>query len=299
MGEIIKAVIPAAGLGTRFLPATKAMPKEMLPVVDKPAIQYVVEEAFAAGLDHILMITGRNKSSLENHFDKAFELEATLQVNGQFEKLNAVSAPTELGDIHFVRQGSPKGLGHAVSKAQTFTGDEPFALLLGDDLIDPEEDLLRKMVDFASENSATVIGLINVPYEDIHKYGIADLGETRQNGFLNIRGFKEKPTGEDISSNLAIIGRYILQPSIYQALREISPGHGGEIQLTDALDLMARNPSRFGPIYGYVFSGKRYDTGDKLSYLKAIVEIASGRPDLSNEFNQWLLEFTRTFDEFS
>lgn len=296
MGEITKAVIPAAGLGTRFLPATKAMPKEMLPVVDKPAIQYVVEEANAAGLNHILMITGRNKNSLENHFDKAFELEATLEDKGQFEKLVSVSASTELGDIHYVRQGSPNGLGHAVSKAITFTGDEPFALLLGDDLIDPEENLLRNMIDFASQHKCSVVGLIVVPDEDVSKYGIAEIATRNGTSFLPISGFLEKPNMEKKTSNLAIIGRYILQPTIYKALRQISPGYGGEIQLTDALDLMAKNPRDYGQVYGCIFEGKRFDTGDKLSYLKAIVEIASGRPDLSQDFNKWLVDFTASIE---
>lgn len=294
MAKITRAVIPVAGLGTRFLPATKAMPKEMLPVVDKPAIQYVVEEASSSGLEHILMITGRNKAALENHFDRAVELEATLEQKGDHRKLDLVDEATQLADIHYVRQGDPNGLGHAVSKAETFISGEPFALLLGDDLIGEHETLLKQMLALAEKENATVVALMEVPTSDVSKYGVADisLGEDETSG--PIHGFVEKPKPADAPSNLAVIGRYVLQPSVFDALRVTGAGVGGEIQLTDALELMAKNPEVYGPVIGVRFRGNRYDTGDKLSYLQAIVELASDRADLGADFTSWLKEFIAT-----
>lgn len=288
--QIRKAVIPVAGLGTRFLPATKAMPKEMLPVVDKPAIQYVVEESVNSGLPHILMITGRNKNALENHFDRAIELESKLEEKGDSSKLSLVEKATDIADIHYVRQGDPLGLGHAVLKAKYFVGDEPFAVLLGDDLIHESEHLLREMVALAEVRNAHVVALMEVPISDISKYGIAGIKNSEVNRVVEVNGFVEKPTTQDAPSNLAIIGRYVLQPEIFDVLETQKPGVSGEIQLTDALNLIARDTTK-RPVFGLVFSGRRFDTGDKVSYLKSIVELASERNDLGEEFNNWLVEF--------
>lgn len=294
MAKITRAVIPVAGLGTRFLPATKAMPKEMLPVVDKPAIQYVVEEASSSGLEHILMITGRNKAALENHFDRAVELEATLEQKGDHRKLDLVDEATQLADIHYVRQGDPNGLGHAVSKAETFISGEPFALLLGDDLIGENETLLKQMLSLAEKENATVVALMEVPSSDVSKYGVADISLSADEMSGAIHGFVEKPQPADAPSNLAVIGRYVLQPTVFDALRVTGAGVGGEIQLTDALELMAKKPEVYGPVIGVRFRGNRYDTGDKLSYLQAIVELASNRADLGADFTAWLKDFIAT-----
>lgn len=293
MGKITKAVIPVAGLGTRFLPATKALPKEMLPVVDKPAIQYVVEEAVAAGVPHLLMITGRNKNALENHFDRAFELEELLFRKGQLSALDSVSEATEIADVHYVRQGSPLGLGHAISKAESFVGDEAFAVLLGDDLIHQEEPLLKKMLEIAETTGVSVVALMEIPIEDVSKYGIAVPSGDEIGGILPISGVVEKPLPENAPSRFAVIGRYVLQPGIFPLLRSLPVGVGGEFQLTDALNLMAQDSALAGPIVGLVFRGKRFDTGDKFSYLKAIVEMASERDDLGGDFYSWLQEFVK------
>lgn len=290
--KITKAVIPAAGLGTRFLPATKALPKEMLPVVDKPAIQYVVEEAVDAGLSHVLMITGRHKNALENHFDRAVELENLLLEKGDQERLGVVAEATGLADIHYVRQGDPLGLGHAVSKAETFVGMEPFAVLLGDDLIDTESKLLSEMLRIAESNSANVVALMEVPPDDVNKYGIVEPG-VRSGDIFEIKQLVEKPAIDSAPSNLAVIGRYVLQPGIFKVLSNLKPGVGGEYQLTDALNEMALNTNIAGPVIGLVFGGRRFDTGDRLSYLKTIVEIASEREDLGHEFSTWLKTFSQ------
>ena len=287
MASIRKAVIPAAGLGTRFLPATKAMPKEMLPVVDKPAIQYVVEEAVTAGLPHILMVTGRNKTALENHFDRAFELETVLEEKGDNKKLHLVAETSELADIHYVRQGDPLGLGHAVLKAEYFIGNEPFAVLLGDEIISADELLLQQMTEIAEKSGANVVALSQVPESEISRYGIAQISD-QQDQIVHISGFVEKPQLADAPSNLAIIGRYVLQPEIFDVLRKTTPGKNGEIQLTDALNAMAQNPELAGPVVGVVFTGRSFDTGDKLSYIKAIVELALERDDLGPELRDWL-----------
>lgn len=291
MGKITKAVIPVAGLGTRFLPATKALPKEMLPVVDKPAIQYVVEEAVLSGVPHLLMITGRNKNALENHFDRAVELEDLLSRNGKTEALEAVSEATEIADIHYVRQGSPLGLGHAISKAESFVGNEAFAVLLGDDLIHQESELLKDMIKLAETTGSSVVALMEIPIEHSSKYGMAIISGQSVDGVLALSGVVEKPQPSEAPSNYAVIGRYVLQPEIFPILRAIPEGVGGEIQLTDALNIMAKDQSIAGPLVGLLFDGKRFDTGDKLSYLKAIVEIASEREDLGKDFNTWLHEF--------
>ena len=293
MGKITKAVIPAAGLGTRFLPATKAMPKEMLPIVDKPVMQYVVEEAVAAGVPHILMVTGRNKNALENHFDRAIELEHLLDEKGDQSKLSKVNASTEIADVHYVRQGDPLGLGHAVSKARSFVGQEAFALLLGDEIIDSRQELLANMLSIAESKSANVIALMKVEDEEVHRYGIAELGEELSPGLFQLQGLVEKPEVNEAPSRYAVVGRYVLQPSIFDVLDRTVPGVSGEIQLTDALNEMTKNVDIAGPVFGYVLTGKRYDTGDKLSFLKATVEIASQRADLGEDLINWLKNFVR------
>ncbi|OOB89907.1 UTP--glucose-1-phosphate uridylyltransferase GalU [Rathayibacter sp. VKM Ac-2630] len=292
--RIRKAVIPAAGLGTRFLPATKAIPKEMLPVVDKPAIQYVVEEAADAGLQDVLVIIGRNKNALANHFDSVPELELNLSKKADDAKLAHVKYASDLADVHFVRQGEPKGLGHAVSRAQRHVGDEPFAVLLGDDLIDARDPLLTRMIDVAEKRDTTVVALLEVDPDQIHLYGCAAVEATDEDDVVRITGLVEKPSKEDAPSNLAIIGRYVLKPDVFGVLEETQPGKGGEIQLTDALERMAQDPAEFGGVYGVVFRGRRYDTGDKLDYIKAIVQLASDRPDLGEDLKPWLKDFVST-----
>ena len=280
--RITKAVIPAAGLGTRFLPATKASPKEMLPVVDKPAIQYVVEEAARAGLDDVLLITGRGKRALEDHFDRVVELEQMLQEKGDLAKLALVREASELATIHYVRQGDPRGLGHAVLAAAQHVGDEPFAVLLGDDLIDPRDALLTTMVEVQRREGGSVVALMQVPHDNIGLYGCAAVDGAGD--VVRITGLVEKPPVDEAPSDLAVIGRYILSPTVFEVLRRTPPGRGGEIQLTDALqELIAVEP-----VHGVVFRGRRYDTGDRLDYLKAVVQLAAGREDLGPPFVAWL-----------
>ncbi|MCY0904380.1 UTP--glucose-1-phosphate uridylyltransferase GalU [Arthrobacter sp. H14-L1] len=290
--RVRKAVIPVAGLGTRFLPATKAMPKEMLPVVDKPAIQYVVQEAVSAGLIDVLMITGRNKRALEDHFDRVPDVERTLKAKGDDDRLAAVQLATELGEIHYVRQGDPKGLGHAVLRAKTHIGNEPFAVLLGDDLIDERDELLTTMMDVQAKTGGSVIALIEVEPEQISAYGCADMEAIDGEDYVRVRRLVEKPSPEEAPSNLAMIGRYVLHPAIFEVLEKTPPGRGGEIQLTDALQTLACREGNGGGVYGVVFRGRRYDTGDKLSYLKAVVTLACERDDLGPELRQWLGGFT-------
>lgn len=293
--SITKAVIPAAGMGTRFLPATKAMPKEMLPVVDKPAIQYVVEEAVAAGLTDVLMITGRNKNALENHFDRATELEATLMTKGDIEKLAKVEFSNDLADIHYVRQGDPRGLGHAVLRARMHVGHEPFAVLLGDDLIDERDVLLSRMISEQGSRDASIVALMEVDPASTHLYGIATIEPTDSQDVVRITGLVEKPSPETAPSKYAVIGRYVLKPEIFDLLAETAPGKGNEIQLTDALQAMAGS-NIAGGVYGVVFHGRRYDTGDRLDYIKAIVQLAVERDDLGPELRPWLQQFVTTLD---
>ncbi|WCD95337.1 UTP--glucose-1-phosphate uridylyltransferase GalU [Streptomyces sp. HUAS 31] len=288
-----KAVIPAAGLGTRFLPATKATPKEMLPVVDKPAIQYVVEEAAAAGLDDVLMITGRHKRAIEDHFDNAFELEQALAAKGDTVRLDAVRDPARLADIHHIRQGDPLGLGHAVLCARHHVGDQPFAVLLGDDLIDPRETLLSRMLEVRDRREGSVIALMEVPPEQIHLYGCAAVEPTGENGVVRVTGLVEKPSREDAPSHYAVIGRYVLDPAVFGVLESTPPGRGGEIQLTDALQELAAG----GTVQGVVFDGLRYDTGDKADYLRTVVRLACERPDLGPEFTAWLKKFVASLTD--
>lgn len=289
--SVTKAVIPAAGLGTRFLPATKAIPKEMLPVVDKPAIQYVVEEAVAAGLRDVLMITGRNKTALENHFDRATELEAQLESAGKRELLASVVASTGLADVHYLRQGAPLGLGHAVLRSEQHVGDEAFAVLLGDDIVDAP-GVLPAMLEVHRRTGASVVALQEVAVEQLSSYGIAEVASSGRDGAGTVRvsSFVEKPAPEDAPSNLAILGRYVLRPEVFGVLRETAPGRGGEIQLTDALQVLAAEPVLAGGVVGLVFRGRRYDTGNKLDYVKANVELALRRPDLASSLLPWLRE---------
>ncbi len=285
-----KAVIPAAGLGTRFLPATKAMPKEMLPVVDKPAIQYVVEEATQAGIEDVLIIIGRNKNNLSNHFDSVPELETNLRAKGDDVKLAKVQQSSDLADIHFVRQGEPKGLGHAVLRSRAHVGDSPFAVMLGDDLIDERDELLTTMLAEHERTGAAIVALMEVDPSQIHLYGAAAVEETDRDGIVKVTGLVEKPKAEDAPSNLAIIGRYVLSPSVFEILERTEPGKGGEIQLTDALQELAADPAGPG-VYGVVFRGRRYDTGDRVDYIKAIVQLAADRDDLGPELRPWFKEF--------
>jgi UTP--glucose-1-phosphate uridylyltransferase len=293
--HITKAVIPAAGLGTRFLPATKAMPKEMLPVVDKPAIQYVVEEAVGAGLNDVLMITGRNKNALENHFDRMTELEATLEQKGDHDKLEKVNFSNDLADMHYVRQGDPRGLGHAVLRAKMHVGNQPFAVLLGDDLIDARDVLLERMIEVAGQKNATVVALLEVDPAQAHMYGVATVEPTDESDVVRVTDLVEKPAPGTAPSNYAIIGRYVLQPEIFEVLEKTAPGKGGEIQLTDAMLTLAKE-NIAGGVYGVVFRGRRYDTGDRLDYIKAIVQLASDREDLGPELKPWLKSFAASLD---
>lgn len=286
-----KAVIPAAGLGTRFLPATKAMPKEMLPVVDAPAIQYVVEEAVTADLTDILMITGRSKRALEDHFDRAPALEATLERKGDQARLSAVQHASGLGPIHFVRQGEPKGLGHAVLCAQQHVGNEPFAVLLGDDLIDPRDEVLTTMMEVQAKTGGSVIALIEVEPSQISAYGCADVSVVDGESYVRVNSLVEKPDVEEAPSNLAVIGRYVLHPAVFEVLEKTEPGRGGEIQLTDALQTLAASDGDGSGVYGVVFRGRRYDTGDKLSYLKAVISLASERAEFGEDLKSWMKDF--------
>jgi UTP--glucose-1-phosphate uridylyltransferase len=293
---VTKAVIPAAGLGTRFLPATKAMPKEMLPVVDKPAIQYVVEEAVDAGLSDVLMITGRNKNALENHFDRATEIEATLERKGDTDRLEKVNYSTELADMHYVRQGDPKGLGHAVLRAKMHVGNQPFAVLLGDDIIDSRDVLLKRMLEVQAGRNTTVVALLEVDPSQIHMYGAAAVETTDEDDVVRVTGLVEKPDADVAPSNLAIIGRYVLRPEVFEILERTEPGKGGEIQLTDALQEMAGDVEGTGGVYGVIFRGRRYDTGDRLDYIKAIVQLAVDREDLGPGLRPWLKAFASNLD---
>lgn len=286
MSSVVRtAVIPAAGLGTRFLPATKAQPKEMLPVVDKPAIQYVVEEAVQAGIDDILIITGRGKRSIEDHFDRQFELEYFLDAKGKHELLQEVQGLAELADIHYVRQGEPLGLGHAVSVARKHVGNRPFAVLLGDDIMVDDAHVLTGMMSAYEEREASVVALREVPLDQISNYGCAEVGE-RDGDLVPITALVEKPKPADAPSNLAVMGRYVFGPEIFDALEHVKPGVGGEIQLTDAIAGLLVDRS----VYGYVFTEGRYDIGSKQDYLRAMVELALKRDDLGPDFEQFLVE---------
>ena len=288
MTAVRKAVIPAAGLGTRFLPATKAQPKEMLPVVDKPAIQYVVEEAVRSGIDDILIITGRDKRSLEDHFDRRIELEVELETKGKHDLLTDVRELSDLADIHYVRQGEPLGLGHAVSVARKHVGQEPFVVMLGDDIMDEHSTVLAEMIATHEATGASVVACKEFPPEQISAYGCVSY-EPAGDRLLNITGIVEKPAPEDAPSSWAVLGRYVFTPTIFDALARTPPGTGGEIQLTDAIGLLLGTEV----VYGYTFELGRYDVGNKLDYLRATVELALARDDLGPPFRAWLAQYVR------
>jgi UTP--glucose-1-phosphate uridylyltransferase len=288
MTKVRKAVIPAAGLGTRFLPATKSQPKEMVPVIDKPTIQYVVEEAVGAGITDILVITGRGKRAIEDHFDRNFELEFYLEQGKKDEELQEVQAISEMADIHYIRQRDPLGLGHAVSVARQHVGSEPFAVLLGDDIMVDDAKLLRSMLDVYERYGRSVVAVLEVPREDIRNYGCVT-PEMMEENLVRIRSIVEKPKPEDAPSNLAVIGRYVFTPEIFDALDRITPGAGGELQLTDAISLLLETQT----VFGYAFETGRYDIGKKIDFLRATVELALDRPDLGDEFKAFLADLVQ------
>ena len=283
MKKIRKAVIPAAGLGTRFLPATKAQPKEMLPIVDKPAIQFIVEEAIASGIEEILIITGRNKRSIEDHFDRSLELELQLKAQGKYEMLGMIEQISNI-TIHFIRQKEARGLGHAVLCARQFVGDEPFAVMLGDDIVDAKVPCLAQLIDVYEDLGGSVLGVQRVPKKQVVNYGIVAPKEVKPNVWQAMN-LIEKPAVEEAPSDLAVLGRYVLEPEIFDILAHTPPGRGGEIQLTDAIcELAARQP-----VYAYNFYGRRYDIGDKEGFLEATVEYALKRPELRDRFMAYML----------
>ena len=282
--KIRKAIIPAAGLGTRFLPATKAQPKEMLPIVDKPTIQYIIEEAIASGIEEILIITGRNKKCIEDHFDKSVELEMELEKNNKNELLELVQDISEMVDIHYIRQKEPKGLGHAIRCAKTFVGNEPFAILLGDDIVyNDEKPCLKQLIECYDEYKTSILGVQTVDKESVSKYGIVD-GILIEDRVCKVKGLVEKPSIEEAPSNTAILGRYIVTPKIFDILDNTKPGNGNEIQLTDALLELIKEEA----MYAYNFEGKRYDVGDKLGFLEATVEYALRKPEIRDDFIKYL-----------
>ncbi|MBN1172340.1 MAG: UTP--glucose-1-phosphate uridylyltransferase [Micromonosporaceae bacterium] len=295
----VKAVIPAAGLATRFLPATKAVPKELLPVVDRPVLQYIVEEAAAAGINDILLVTGRGKTSMIDHFDRRPDLEAKLAEKGDLERLEAVRRPSELAEVFACRQGEPLGLGHAVAVGEAHVGDEPFVVLLGDEFMDEADPLLPVMVDLQAATRGIVLAFIEVDPQEVGRYGIASVVAAedvparlaKKHQIVRVTGLVEKPAPSEAPSNLAVVGRYVLPPSIFDAVKRTRPGTGGEIQLTDAMALLL---SEGTPVHGVVFRGKRYDTGTPAGYLEAVVELACRRPDLGGPFSEWLINFVDT-----
>ncbi|PLT31780.1 UTP--glucose-1-phosphate uridylyltransferase GalU [Peribacillus deserti] len=278
MKKVRKAIIPAAGLGTRFLPATKAMPKEMLPIVDKPTIQYIVEEAIESGIEDIIIVTGKGKRAIEDHFDNSFELEQNLLEKGKFELLNEVQKSSKMVDIHYIRQKEAKGLGHAIWCARKFIGNEPFAVLLGDDIVQADKPCLKQMIDQYDRFRASIIGVQKVPEEEVSRYGVVD-GEEIHERLYSVTDLIEKPKVEDAPSNLAIMGRYILSPRIFEILQHQKPGAGGEIQLTDAIAEL----NRYESVYAYNFNGKRYDVGEKLGFIKTTIEMALQNNELRSD----------------
>ncbi len=291
--KLKKAIIPAAGLGTRFLPATKAQPKEMLPIVDKPSLQFIVEEAVESGIDEILIITARNKKSIEDHFDRSIELELELTKKGKMSQLEEIERISKMADIHYIRQKEPKGLGHAISCARSFVGDEPFAVLLGDDIVHNEEKpCLGQMREVFDLWQAPILGVQKVVDEDVGKYGIID-GERIEEGIYRVNDLVEKPSREEAPSSIAVLGRYILTPEIFPILKDTPPGVGGEIQLTDAIKELACRES----VYAYVFAGKRYDVGDKQGFLEATVEFALRREDLCIPFQKYLNIIKKEYED--
>jgi UTP--glucose-1-phosphate uridylyltransferase len=283
--KVRKAIIPAAGLGTRFLPATKAQPKEMLPIVDKPTIQYIVEEAIASGIEDIIIVSGRGKRAIEDHFDKSYELEETLAKKEKWKQLEEVQNISNLANIHYIRQKEPKGLGHAIACASSFIGDEPFAVLLGDDIVKSEEPCLKQMIEVYDEYQSSVVGVQEVADKDVSKYGIVEpRGKEYKPGILPLADLKEKPKLEDAPSNYAIMGRYILNPEIFDILKNQAPGSGNEIQLTDAIKELNKTQE----VLAYEFKGQRYDVGDKFGFVKATVDFALERDDLKDAVQEYL-----------
>lgn len=282
--QLRKAIIPAAGLGTRFLPATKAQPKEMLPIVDKPTLQYIIEEAVQSGIEEILIITGRNKKSIEDHFDKSVELELELEAKGKYELLEEVRKISDLVNIHYIRQKEPRGLGHAILCAKSFIGDEPFAVMLGDDIVESEKPCLKQMMEIYAQYKTTILGVQEISIHEVDKYGIVD-GFRIEESVYKVKGLVEKPSIDEAPSNIAILGRYVITPAIFEILEHTEPGKGGEIQLTDALKVLAQREA----MYAYTFEGRRYDVGDKLGFLQATVDMALHRPDLRQEFLDYLI----------
>ncbi len=281
--KVRKAIIPAAGLGTRFLPATKATPKEMIPIVDKPTIQYIVEEAAAAGIEDILIISGRNKRAIEDHFDKSYELEEELHRKGKQELLSCVEEISNIANIHYIRQKEAKGLGHAIYCAKSFIGDEPFAVLLGDDIVDSKTPCIKQLMDVYNEYRTTILGVQKVPLPDVSKYGIVACNQIDERVY-KVKGLVEKPDVDQSPSNIAILGRYIISPRIFEFLEKATPGKGGEIWLTDALQQLMECEA----MYAFDFEGDRYDVGDRIGFLKATVEFALKRDDLSKDFTTFL-----------
>lgn len=281
--KVKKAIIPAAGLGTRFLPATKAQPKEMLPIVDKPTIQYIIEEAVASGIEEILIITGRNKRAIEDHFDKSVELENELESHGKENLFNMVKDISNMAEIYYIRQKEPKGLGHAINCAKTFVGNEPFAVMLGDDVVDAKKPCLKQLIDCYDEYKTTILGVQKVAHEETCKYGIINAMHIDGNVY-KVKDLVEKPKVEEAPSDIAILGRYIITPEIFNILSNTKPGKGGEIQLTDALKTLMQSEA----MYAYAFEGRRYDVGDKLGFLEATVEYALKRDDLRDNFVNYL-----------
>ncbi|MCM3729094.1 UTP--glucose-1-phosphate uridylyltransferase GalU [Neobacillus cucumis] len=292
MKKVRKAIIPAAGLGTRFLPATKAMPKEMLPIVDKPTIQYIVEEAVASGIEDIIIVTGKGKRAIEDHFDMAMELEENLKEKGKLDLLERVQFATNLADIHYIRQKEPKGLGHAVWCARNFIGDEPFAVLLGDDIVQGETPCLRQLIDQYEETLSSVIGVQTVPDHETNRYGIID--PASQDGRLyQVNNFVEKPKAGTAPSNLAIMGRYVLTPEIFMFLDQQEQGAGGEIQLTDAIQKL----NQIQRVFAYDFEGKRYDVGEKFGFVKTTVEFALQHEDLHDDMIDYLTNLVSSLEK--
>jgi len=283
--NVKKAVIPAAGLGTRFLPATKAMAKEMLPIVDKPTIQFIVEEALQSGIEDILIVTGKAKRPIEDHFDANLELEMNLKEKGKTELLKLVEETTDV-NLHFIRQSHPKGLGHAVLQARAFVGNEPFVVMLGDDLMEDQVPLTKQLIDNYEKTHASTIAVMDVPHEDTSKYGIIDPGMEVGKGLFNVKNFVEKPAPENAPSDLAIIGRYLLTPEIFDILANQEPGAGGEIQLTDAIDTLNKTQR----VFAHQFTGKRYDVGDKFGFLKTSIEYGLVHPEVKDSLKEYLIE---------
>ncbi|MGI5850582.1 MAG: UTP--glucose-1-phosphate uridylyltransferase GalU [Clostridiales bacterium] len=287
--RIRKAIIPAAGLGTRFLPATKAQPKEMLPIVDKPTIQYIIEEAIDSGIESIIIVTGRNKRSIEDHFDRSLELELALKKSKNEDMLKLVDDISNMVDIHYIRQKEPKGLGHAINCASAFIGNEPFAVLLGDDIVHSNVPCLKQLIEVYEKHKATIIGCQFVDHNQVDKYGIVD-GISVEKDLYKVKHLVEKPRIEEAPSNLAILGRYIISPNIFKHLEETQPGAGGEIQLTDALRTLAMEED----MYAFNFQGKRYDVGNKLGYLQATMEFALRNPELRDDFKAYIQDLIDT-----